>query len=182
MPQLSAGKRARLPDSVFAYVDSKGRRRLPINDEAHTRNALARFGQVAFEDDAARERARKRLLTAARKYGIMPIGFITGQLRAQQSEAAAGRLVIELRGISSIGEVEERLRTVLRDPTLSVLHWSASLDRYVDGQGHEAPLPGENGDSSGHPCHRERVASRARRGVRDPGTSTPGWFRYVPAD
>src|SRR5262245_48086728 len=27
----------------FAYVDSKGRRRLPIHDEAHVRNALARF-------------------------------------------------------------------------------------------------------------------------------------------
>ena len=44
------------------------------------RNALARFSQVAFEDDAAREAARKRLLNAAKKYGIVPVGFITGQL------------------------------------------------------------------------------------------------------
>ena len=65
MPSLSARDRADLPDRAFAYIDSRGRRRLPINDEAHVRNALARFGRVAFEDDAARERARTRLLKAA---------------------------------------------------------------------------------------------------------------------
>ena len=32
MPTLSATARARLPDSAFAYIDSQGRRRLPIND------------------------------------------------------------------------------------------------------------------------------------------------------
>ena len=58
MSTLDSGKRAKLPASAFAYVDSKGRRRLPIHDEPHVRNALARFNQVAFEDEAARERAR----------------------------------------------------------------------------------------------------------------------------
>src|ERR1700730_12431578 len=96
MSQLTAKTRARLRNAAFAYVDSKGRRRLPIHDDAHVRNALARCNQTRFEDEAARERARKRLLTAAKKYGIVPIGFITGQLQAQTSEAAAGRLVIEL--------------------------------------------------------------------------------------
>src|SRR5439155_19021507 len=66
--RLSDRDRARLPDSAFAYIDSKGNRRLPINDESHVRNALARFDQVAFEDDAARERARKRLLNVAETY------------------------------------------------------------------------------------------------------------------
>jgi hypothetical protein len=56
MPQLTAKKRAQLRNAAFAYVDSKGRRRLPIHDEAHVRNALARFNQTKFEDDAARER------------------------------------------------------------------------------------------------------------------------------
>ena len=59
----------------------EGTKRLPIHDEPHVRNALSRFNQVAFEDEAARERARKRLLEAAKKYGIVPIGFMTGQLR-----------------------------------------------------------------------------------------------------
>ncbi|MEK6225671.1 MAG: adenylate/guanylate cyclase domain-containing protein [Chloroflexota bacterium] len=81
MPTLSATARARLPDSSFAYIDSQGRRRLPINDISHVRNALARFDQVDFEDDAARERARERLLRAAKKHGIVPLGFFDGQLR-----------------------------------------------------------------------------------------------------
>jgi class 3 adenylate cyclase len=81
MTYLDAQTRARLPDSAFAHVDSRGRRRLPINDEAHVRNALSRFNQTTFEDEAARDRARTRLLKAAKKYGIVPVGFITGQLR-----------------------------------------------------------------------------------------------------
>jgi class 3 adenylate cyclase len=81
MPPLSAKERAQLPDSAFAYIDSRGRRRLPINDAGHVRNALARFDQVAFEDDAARDRARLRLLRAAKKHGIMPIGFLSAQLQ-----------------------------------------------------------------------------------------------------
>src|SRR5918992_1358159 len=96
MAELSARKRARLPDSAFAYIDSKGKRRLPIHDRSHVRNALARFDRVAFEDEAAKERARQRLLRAAKKHGIVPIGFFNGQLRSGTREAAAGRLVIEL--------------------------------------------------------------------------------------
>jgi class 3 adenylate cyclase len=84
MAKLDPKKRAKLPDSAFAYVDSKGRRRLPINDEPHVRNALARFNQVRFESDSAREKARKRLLNAARKFGIVPVGFITTQLEVER--------------------------------------------------------------------------------------------------
>jgi class 3 adenylate cyclase len=84
MAPLGAKERAQLPDSAFAYIDSRGRRRLPIHDAAHVRNALARFGQVAFEDEGARDRARSRLLRAAKKHGIMPIGFINAQLQPQR--------------------------------------------------------------------------------------------------
>lgn len=96
MAPLDARARAALPDSCFAYIDSKGRRRLPINDAAHTRNALARFEQTAFESDAARERARVRLLRAAKKFGISPLGFFDGQLRKErrqgQIDASAARI------------------------------------------------------------------------------------------
>jgi class 3 adenylate cyclase len=146
MSQLSSKDRAKLPKSAFAYVDSRGRRRLPIHDESHVRNALARFTKVAFEDEAARERARKRLLAAAKKYGIVPIGFMTGQLQAQMSEAAAGRFVIELGQVGTPGELERRLRTALRDPTLSVLHWSDSAAVYLDGAGRPAALPPDGAD------------------------------------
>jgi hypothetical protein len=58
MSRLSAKARAQLPNTAFAYIDSKGQRRLPIHDEAHVRAALSRFNQIKFEDDATRERAR----------------------------------------------------------------------------------------------------------------------------
>ena len=101
MSQLTAKTRAQLRNAAFAYVDSKGRRRLPIHDEAHVRNALARFNQTRFEDDAARERARKRLLTAAKKYGIVPIGFITGQLATERLEGESSALAGVVRGLPS---------------------------------------------------------------------------------
>jgi class 3 adenylate cyclase len=87
VPQLSATARARLPASAFAYIDSGGRRRLPIHDASHVRNALSRFDQTAFESDAAREKARQRLLAAAKKHGIVPIGFFDGQLRTERLHA-----------------------------------------------------------------------------------------------
>ena len=90
MPSLDAKSRSRLKDAAFAYVDSQGHRRLPIHDAAHVRNALARFQQVAFEDDAARERARDKLLRAAKKHGIVPIGFFDGQIK-QERTSATGR-------------------------------------------------------------------------------------------
>jgi class 3 adenylate cyclase len=83
--RLTSRERAKLPDRAFAYVDSSGARRLPIHDEAHVRNALARFGQVRFETDEDRDAARLRLLGAAKRHGIMPVGFVTNQLRAQRS-------------------------------------------------------------------------------------------------
>ena len=89
MARLDATERAKLPNSAFAYVDSRGQRRLPIHDEAHVRNALARFGRVDFEDEGARDQARKRLLNAAKKFRIVPVGFIAGQLR---SELELGRV------------------------------------------------------------------------------------------
>ena len=84
MSRLKPRKRARLPDRAFAYVDSRGRRRLPIHDKAHVRNALARFNQVGFENEGARKRTRTRLLNAAKKYRIVPVGFITGQLQSER--------------------------------------------------------------------------------------------------
>lgn len=143
MTQLNENARAKLPDSAFAYVDSRGNRRLPINDEAHVRNALARFNQTRFENEAARDRARTRLLKAAKRYGIVPVGFMTGQLRSQSLQAAAGKAVIELGGLGTPEQMEERLRIVLGDPTLSVLYWSESAAGYLDRRGQAAILPGE---------------------------------------
>jgi class 3 adenylate cyclase len=108
MPPLRAKERAQLPDSAFAYIDSRGKRRLPIHDPAHVRNALARFGQVAFEDDAARDRARGRLLRAAKRHGIMPIGFISAQLEPQR-KLPKGQVIFLLTDIEGSTELLARL-------------------------------------------------------------------------
>ncbi len=108
MPPLRAKERAQLPNSAFAYIDSRGRRRLPIHDAAHVRNALARFGQVAFEDEDARDRARNRLLRAAKRYGIMPIGFISAQLQPQR-KLPTGQLTFLLTDIEGSTELLGRL-------------------------------------------------------------------------
>jgi class 3 adenylate cyclase len=94
MARLSEHDRKNLPDSAFAYVDSKGVRRLPIYDGPHVRNALARFDQVKFESEAARDMARRRMLQAAKRLGIVPVGFVTAQLETERVRvsSAAGAL------------------------------------------------------------------------------------------
>ena len=62
--------RDKLRSNQFAYVDSKGGEHLPINDESHVRNAMARFNQTDFESAAAKERARKKIVAAAKRHGI----------------------------------------------------------------------------------------------------------------
>jgi len=125
MTQLDAKTRGTLPDSAFAYIDSGGRRRLPINDGDHVRNALARFNQTTFEDEAARDRARTRLLRAAKKYGIVPVGFMTGQLRNVRIRGEAEARVSEMRTLPT-GSVTFLLADI-EDSTGLVRHLG---DRY----------------------------------------------------
>jgi class 3 adenylate cyclase len=128
MPPLDAKQRASLPDSAFAYIDSRGRRRLPINDAPHVRNALARFNQVVFEDEAARDNARTRLLRAAKKHGVVPIGFVSAQLQPQRRlpKGQVTFLLIDIEGSTTllarlddrypslIAAVRRAMRTALR--------------------------------------------------------------------
>jgi class 3 adenylate cyclase len=104
MARLTARERAALPDRAFAYIDSEGNRRLPIHDAGHVRAALARFGQVQFEDDAARDRARTRLLQAAKKHGIMPIGFVNSQIQRKRKlpEGDVTFLLTDLEGSTEL--------------------------------------------------------------------------------
>jgi class 3 adenylate cyclase len=120
MPKLTQTKRRDLRNSAFAYVDPQGRRHLPIHDEPHVRNALSRFNQVVFEDDAARNRARTRLLNAAKRYGIVPVGFVTGQLRAHTPrELPTGALTLLMSDIEEstalLLQLEDRFSRLLAD-------------------------------------------------------------------
>lgn len=70
MSKLTTEERNKLPDSAFAYIDKAGERHLPIHDEDHARNAIARYPRTHFESKAAQERARKAILKAARNFDI----------------------------------------------------------------------------------------------------------------
>ncbi len=109
MAKLDAKTRAQLPDSAFAYIDATGKRRLPINDAAHVRNALSRFNQVVFEDEAARGRARLRLLRAAHKHGVAPVGFISAQLQPGR-RLPKGHVTFLLTDIARSTELLSRLQ------------------------------------------------------------------------
>jgi len=70
MTTLDTEDRNRLKDSSFAWIDDKGERHLPINDEAHVRNAIARFNQTEFDEPGARSAAARKILAAAKEHNI----------------------------------------------------------------------------------------------------------------
>lgn len=70
MPELDTEDRNELRDSQFAYIDKDGERHLPIPDESHVRNAIARFNQTDFDSKAAKKRAAEKILNAAERHGI----------------------------------------------------------------------------------------------------------------
>jgi hypothetical protein len=70
MATLDTKDRDKLRSTQFAYVDKEGGEHLPINDASHVRNAIARFNQTEFESKAAKERARKKVLSAAKRFDI----------------------------------------------------------------------------------------------------------------
>ena len=71
MPELTEERRDQLEDDSFAYIDSSGERKLPINDEDHVRNAIARFSQTDFSDDKSKKAAAHKVIRAAGRYGII---------------------------------------------------------------------------------------------------------------
>jgi hypothetical protein len=64
---LSTAQQNQLPASKFAFPDE---RKEPLTDARHVRNAIARFDQVEGVTDAERDRAWKRIKTAAKKFDV----------------------------------------------------------------------------------------------------------------
>jgi hypothetical protein len=60
MGDLSTKEREALRKDQFAYVDREGGEHLPIHDESHVRNAIARFNQTDFQARRPRRRPAKR--------------------------------------------------------------------------------------------------------------------------
>src|ERR1700746_3022785 len=61
---LSTAEENDLADKEFAFPKE---RKEPLTDARHVRNAIARFDQVEGVSDAERDRAWKRILSAARR-------------------------------------------------------------------------------------------------------------------
>ena len=70
MAELDTKDRNRLHDSSFAWIDKQGERHLPINDEEHIRNAIARFNQTDFDEPGSKSDAARKILAAAKKHWI----------------------------------------------------------------------------------------------------------------
>ena len=70
MATMTEKQRDKLRSNQFAYVDRDGGEHLPIHDEAHIRNAMARWNQTDFQSATAKEEARRKIVGAAKRHGI----------------------------------------------------------------------------------------------------------------
>lgn len=68
--ELNAAARNQIPAREFAAGD-----KLPIENEAHVRDAMSRFSQTHFASDAEKRTAYHKILAAAHKFGIDATGF-----------------------------------------------------------------------------------------------------------
>src|SRR5437868_14043793 len=64
---LTTRQENRMRAGTFAFP---GKRKEPLNDARHVRNAVARFDQVEGVTAAERDAAWKRIRAAARRYGV----------------------------------------------------------------------------------------------------------------
>jgi hypothetical protein len=67
MSKLTKKERNNLSDSQFAFPS---KRKEPLENASHVRNAIARFNQVEAVSDADRDSAWKRIQIAAKKFDI----------------------------------------------------------------------------------------------------------------
>jgi hypothetical protein len=70
MTRLTTEQRHEIPDREFACIQKDGKRLLPIENAEHVRDALARWPVTEFESEQCKEEARKKILAAARKFGV----------------------------------------------------------------------------------------------------------------
>jgi hypothetical protein len=64
---MSTADKDKLDDQEFAFP---AQRKEPLTDARHVRNAIARFDQVEGVSDADRDKAWKRILSAAKRFNV----------------------------------------------------------------------------------------------------------------
>lgn len=67
MAKISTKKQNDLPAEKFAFPKE---RKEPLTDASHVRNASARFNQVEGVSSAEKAQAKKKIQSAAKKYGV----------------------------------------------------------------------------------------------------------------
>ena len=65
--KLSTKAKDKLPDKTYAFPE---KRKEPLENASHVRNALARFNQVKGVTDAERKEAFENIKKAAKKFGV----------------------------------------------------------------------------------------------------------------
>jgi len=91
---LSTSQKDKLPAKEFAFPKQH---KEPLTDARHVRNAIARFDQVEDVSDAERDKAWKRIMTAAKRFKVDVSEsswrelFKSSNKAAKSSSAATGR-------------------------------------------------------------------------------------------
>jgi hypothetical protein len=67
MSKLSTEDRKEISSREYAFPEE---RKEPLEDAAHVRNAIARFNQVKGVSEAEKDAAWKRIVAAAKKFGV----------------------------------------------------------------------------------------------------------------
>jgi HK97 family phage prohead protease len=139
---LDAAAKAALPNSAFAYIDSKGEKHLPVHDAAHVQAASARFGQTDFESPDAKAAAAKKILAAADKHGVAidPTTDVAKAARDQEPDT-------EVRGAraqhhSPTTKVRKKPRHRSRSLGIEVRHNMTELRADVSSDGNTITLRG----------------------------------------
>jgi len=125
MAELDTKDREKLDKRQFAYVDSQGEGHLPLSDESHVRNAMARWNQTEFESARAKEAARRKIVAAAKRHGIEispddKIAHPSSGLRAATTKRGArgGRKVVRAKRPTSSRQRGAARRNVKKAQTV----------------------------------------------------------------
>jgi signal transduction histidine kinase len=100
---------------------------------------------------------------------LMAVAFLLGVARTRLARSAVADLLTELGHSPAPGDLRAALARALRDPSLEIAYWLPAGERFVDGSGKPATLPGPAAD--GAVTMIEREGRRIAALVHDPAVT-----------
>ena len=76
--------------------------------------------------------------------GIAPLVFLVGLLSARLARGAVGDLLVELREDPAPADLRDALARAVGDPSLTLAYWLPEFGAWVDSDGREIELPGDD--------------------------------------